>query len=260
MAHLVRRPQWLVGQALGVLTLAFHALALNSGPITLVQPLVISGIVIAVPLRAAISRSLPAAREMAGVLVAAAGLALFLVVAAPSVGSGTGLSGTALVLVLIALAAGSAVLLLGQRLTTGRHRAFLLGAAGGIFFALVAVTLKLTLAELPADGVLGVVVGWPLYACGAAGLGGVVCNQLAYRSARLSSSMPVLNAVDCLVAIGFGFVVFHEVPRHSAAALGLEGVALLALVSGLWLLARVESPVSPGSPVGEGDVVDRLVR
>ncbi len=37
-------------------------------------------------------------------------------------------------------------------------------------------------------------------------------NQLAYQAARLSVTMPVLNMVDVLVAIGFGSAVFGE--RH----------------------------------------------
>src|ERR1700709_1561307 len=62
--HLVQRPRWLLGQACGVVTVVFHAVALNFGPITLVQPLVVSGIVLAVPLRAGLARRLPGRREM----------------------------------------------------------------------------------------------------------------------------------------------------------------------------------------------------
>jgi glucose uptake protein GlcU len=75
-----------------------------------------------------------------------------------------------------------------------------------------------------------------------AGLGGVLGNQLAYRSARLSSSMPILNAVDCLVAIGCGFLIFHEVPHHSPTAVALEVLAFAALVAGLWMLSRIDAP------------------
>ena len=52
LRHLVGRPVWLVGQMMGTVALVMHAMALHFGPIALVQPLVISGIVLAVPVRA----------------------------------------------------------------------------------------------------------------------------------------------------------------------------------------------------------------
>ena len=50
------------------------------------QPLVISGIVLAVPVRAAIAHKLPPRRDVVAVLIAAIGLATFLVVSDPSSG------------------------------------------------------------------------------------------------------------------------------------------------------------------------------
>jgi hypothetical protein len=258
LGHLVRRPVWLIGQVLGVVTLAFHALALNAGPITLVQPLVISGIVLAVPLRSAIARRLPEAREMRGVLLAAAGLAGFLVVSAPSSGRSAEAGIKPLLIVGATLVVSAAVLASATRVSDPTRRAFLLGAAAGGFFALVAVTLKMSLAEVTAHGLPGLAGTWPVYALAVAGVGGVLGNQLAYRSARLSSSMPVLNAVDCLVAIGFGFVLFHEVPRHSLTEIGLEGLGLVALVAGLWILARIEArPLEAAGPNAQGLVGPR---
>src|SRR4051812_21831006 len=61
--YLLGRPTWLVGQVMAVVGFAMHAAALHYGPIALVQPIVISGIVFAVPLRAAISRRLPSRQE-----------------------------------------------------------------------------------------------------------------------------------------------------------------------------------------------------
>jgi hypothetical protein len=73
------------------------------------------------------------------------------------------------------------------------------------------------------------------------GVSGVAVNQLAYRTARLSASMPVLNVVDGAVALAFGYVVFHEVPRHDPLAILIELVAIVGLGVGLWVLARYEA-------------------
>jgi drug/metabolite transporter (DMT)-like permease len=253
LGHLVRRPIWLVGQVLGTLALVFHALALSSGPIALVQPLVISGIVLAVPVRAAIAHKVPPRRDVVAVLIAAVGLATFLVVSDPSSGEGTGLTTKALLLVLGCLAVAGLAVVCARRIADPTWRAFLLGAAAGILFALVAVLLKMSLELFSQDGLVGVVTNWPVYLLVLAGLGGILCNQLAYRSARLASSMPVLNVVDCLVALGFGYVVFHEVPRHSPGVLVIEGLALVAMLVGLWILTRdTESALEP-----EADATDQ---
>ena len=238
LGHLVRRPIWLVGQVLGTLALVLHGLALKSGPIALVQPLVISGIVLAVPVRAAISRRLPGRREVGAVLLAAVGLATFLIASAPSEGRPAGLGPLPLLMVLGCLGVAVCASGLAMRIVDPTGRAFLLGTAAGVFFALVAVLLKMSLDGAAADGLLGLLATWPPYVFVLSGLGGILCNQLAYRSARLSSSMPVLNVVDCLLALVFGYVVFHEAPRHSPGVLVLEGLALLAMLTGLWVLAR----------------------
>ena len=238
LGHLARQPLWFLGQGLGTVALVWHALALRYGPIALVQPLVISGIVLAVPVRAAISRTLPGRQEMLAVLLAAAGLAVFLVASAPSEGRRAGLGPLPLLMVLGFLALAAAAAVASGRMSDPTRRAALLGVASGTLFALVAVTLKMSLEQVAAGGLAAVVRTWPLYVLVVAGVGGVLGNQFAYRSARLSSSMPVLNVVDCLLAIAFGYVVFHEVPRRSPSALALEAVALAAMLIGLWVLAR----------------------
>jgi len=236
--HLVRRPLWLLGQLLGTLAFVMHALALRNGPITLVQPVVVSGIVLAVGVRAGMSRQLPRPWEIAAVLLAAAGLATFLVVSAPSPGPQPTLGAAALLTVLGCILIAVTAIGVAQRIANPTRRAFLLGAGAGILFALVAVLLKLSTTTFAEDGLTGLVSTWPPYLLLVAGLGGVLCNQVAYRSARLSSSMPALNVVNCLVALFFGYVVFHEVPRHTPAAVIVEVLALGAMLTGLWILAR----------------------
>ena len=258
LGHLVQRPIWLLGQSIGLVALVMHGLALSNGPIALVQPLVISGIVLAVPVRAALSRRLPGRREVGAVMLAAVGLAVFLIASAPVEGRGAGLGVLPLLLVLAGLALSFGAIALSGRVADPTRRAFLLGAAAGVLFALVAVLLKMSLDQLAADGLVSMLTSWPPYGLVVAGVGGVLCNQFAYRSGRLSSSMPVLNVVDCLVALAFGYVVFHEVPRHTPVALVVEILALGAMLTGLWILARdAVSQDQTSLPVAENDVPAR---
>ena len=64
LGYLIRRPPWLLGQVLATCAFALHAAALHLGPIAVVQPIVVSGIVWAVPARAALSRRMPSRAEL----------------------------------------------------------------------------------------------------------------------------------------------------------------------------------------------------
>ncbi len=241
LRYLVRRPPWLIGQLLATCAFALHASALHAGPIALVQPIVVSGIVWAVPARAALSRRLPSSAELQAVLVTALGLAVFLVASDPSKGARAGLGlGT------VALTLGGVAVALAANVTAGRirgnprRRAFFLGVVGGVLFGLVAGLLKLTLQELQDGGVGAMLASWSTYALLLAGAGGVLTNQRAYRTAGLSASMPALNIVNGLTSLAFGFTVFSEVPRHSPLFLLVEVLALGCMAVGLWLLVRLE--------------------
>lgn len=238
MRFLVRRPAWLLALALGPVGFTFHVLALHHGPIALVQPIAIMGIVFAVPVRAALSRSWPSATEVVAVGVTAAALAtLLLASAARTVEQVPGL------FVLFAggattVGAAVACLVLAGAVGAATPRAFLLGCASGLLFGLMAVLVEACQLYLDGYGALALLTSWLPYALVGAGVGGICVNQLAYRSARLSASMPVLNVVNCLLTLGFASVVFHEVPHHDLGSASVSVVALAAMAWGLWSLSR----------------------
>lgn len=250
LRHLMTRPWWLLGQLLGLLAFVFHGAALRNGPITLVQPIVISGVVCAVITRGAISRQWPSRRELGAVLLTAGALAAFLLASRPGEGSRHAFGWPFAALVAGCTAVAYVGVAVCRRLAKGPPRGFVLGVVAGILFGLVAALLKATQVISARDGWTGMLASWPLYALVVVGIGGVAVNQLAYRTARLSASMPVLNVVDGAVAITFGYFVFHEVPRHDPVALMIEIATLPALFVGLWVLARYEAE-SAERPVRE---------
>lgn len=241
LGYLVRRPPWLIGQFLATCAFVLHASALHAGPIAVVQPIVVSGIVWAVPARAALSRRLPSLAELRAVLVTASGLAVFLVASNPTSGrpAGLGLGTIALVLGGVVVAAAANVAASRVR-NDPRRKAFFLGVVGGVLFGLVAGMLKLTLQVVNTDGVLGLLTAWPTYGLLLAGAGGVLTNQRAYRTAGLSASMPALNIVNGMTSLTFGFTVFSEVPRHSPLFVALQAAALACMAVGLWMLVKLE--------------------
>ncbi len=231
LRFVVTQPPWLLGIGIGAVAFVLHALALKLGAIAVVQPIMIAGVVLAVPVRTALDRALPSRRELASVLVTAVGLATFLVMANPEPSTEPPDRQAVLLGTVLCLAAASAMGAISARADHPRSRALLLGIAAGILFGLVAALIKLVVGDLahPAD----LLTSWPLYVLAGAGICGMAINQRAYQIAPLSISMPVLNVVDVLVAIGLGAWAFGEPPAHGPTALVIQAAALACMAVGL---------------------------
>jgi drug/metabolite transporter (DMT)-like permease len=232
----VTRPAWLLGISIGAVAFVLHAAALKLGAIALVQPIMITGVVLAVPVRTALDRALPSGRELRSVLITAVGLSAFLVMANPVPSTDPPDRNAALIGTLLCFGSAAVVSAIGARSQRPRSHAMLLGIAAGILFGLVAALIKLVVGELerPVD----VLTSWPLWALVGAGVTGMAINQRAYQLAPLSMSMPVLNIVDVLVAIGLGAWAFGEAPAHGTAALVIQAVALACMAVGLHQIAQ----------------------
>ncbi len=78
LLHLARNPWWLTGTMLSFVGMLLHATALRWGSLAFVQPLLLVGLVLAIPVRAALERKLPLSRELRAVAITAVGLATYL--------------------------------------------------------------------------------------------------------------------------------------------------------------------------------------
>jgi len=240
--HLLRQPFWLLGMTASVVALGLYALAVATGPLGLVQPILISGIVFALPIRAALDHTIPSRQSLSSAAMIAAGLALFLVVASPAATSNQPdrLTG----LLFIAGGAPIAALLAHRGLReSGRTRGVLLGCAAGIALGLMAGALKMTVIGVahPVE-LLG---DWPVWAFVALAGWGTLLNQHAYREAPLSVSMPIVNILGPLIGIVFAGAVFGEAVNHRPLDVAVELLGLAGVVFGLLGLARAESQPLP---------------
>ena len=242
----VRHPLWVAGMLAEAVGFGLHALALHAGPITLVQPLLVTGLVFALPVRQLIERRRPEPAEIAWAALLAAGLATFLLSATPREGPAN--VPDALPALVASVLTGTGMLasgVIGLR-ARGRRAAAVLGFGAGLGFAAVAGLLKAVTDRLGAGG--GLLTYWPLYALVPAGLGGLLLNQIAFRTAPLRHSLPTLSTVDPIVSVIIGAVVFDEPFRHSPPALGVELVGLVAIIVPIVALTRryPEGSARPG--------------
>jgi hypothetical protein len=245
LMELARRPSWLVGIGLSAVGFGLHSAALALGSVALVQPIVVSATVFAVLIRAWLDRQLPALAEVGWATCTWAGLALFLSVTTFRSGQPMADGDVAGILLAGGVAVAAACALGGWRTKSPVRRGVLWGAAAGVLFGLVAGLLKIVITQVQ-GGALNIADHWPVWALLVTGGSGLLLNQRAYRAARLSVSMPVLNLIDVLVALLFATTVFGERLFNTPATVTAQLVALAAIGAGIWRLARhQECPADP---------------
>jgi drug/metabolite transporter (DMT)-like permease len=227
----LRHPLWIVGSVANLAGLGLHAVALRDGPLTLVQPLLVIGVIFTLPLRQVLEHRRPGRAEIGWAIALTLGLALFLVLATPANGPVQGADPAPMWVCAAAIAlAIASCLVAGRRTTTAR--AMLLGMAAGLLFAVAAALLKETTSVL-GHGAAALFTTWPGYALVAVGGAGLLLSQLAYRAGPLSASLPAITAVNPIVSVIIGVAVFDEPFRTAPGYLIGEvlGLALMAVAA-----------------------------
>jgi drug/metabolite transporter (DMT)-like permease len=253
VGRLVRRPLWLVGTAADVLGFAAQAGALGFGSLLVVQPILATTLLFALPAAAAGSgRRLPLADWLWAILLTA-GVAVFLQVGRPTEGADRAglarwlLAGGVLLPIVaccIAVAARAA----------GRRRPAALGVVSGTLFGAMSALTKSTVSLLSTD-VVTFLTAWEPYALLACAVGGLLAQQVAYQSGGIALSLPAIIVTEPVVASALGIGVLGESIRVSGAGWALIGGCCAAMLCGLVALARAEAELvqeSEGSPSAAG--------
>lgn len=237
LRHVVGQWRWLLGMVASLLGLALHVVALHLGSLSLVQPVVVTGLFFSLVFRDALDRQWPARRTLTWGAITAAGLALFLTAAGSTGGVPAPDDGHAALLIGVGLAVAAVLVWTAARLPA--VAGLLLGTAAGIVFGLVAGAIKAATEAWTAGHVL---TSWPAYAVCVLGPLGFLLNQRAYNRTRLPDYLPMLNLVNPLVSLAFGIMVYAERPNGDALSVTGEAVGLAAVLLGIFFLARTDAP------------------
>lgn len=238
LVDLAQQPIWLLSLLGQVGGSGLQLLALSSGPLVLVQPLLVSGLVFAVVIRSMLARQPPAGSVLLGASMCAAGLAVFLLLARPTGGIEWLSFGQALPLA-VGLGVLLVILLTIARRSTGEARTFALAGGAGVLYGVTAGVAKLALGLLQNSGVGALLRSWPLYAVLVIGPAGFILNQNAYQSNRsLAPALAVITVTDPLVGIGVGVLWLDEHLQPGIGPVIGQVLALMTLAAGVWLLAH----------------------
>lgn len=235
LKDLAKQKLWVAGISFAFLSYAFQSVALAFGPLALVQPLIITELLFALPLSAYLYGSRLAARDWFGVLLVAGGLAVAILEAAPTGGNPQPpLYRWLLLLAAVGAIAGGA-LAVGRTRGPGAIRASLYALAGASIMGTQSSLLDNTIQHLQ-DGFVATVTAWQTYLLIIASIVGLLLIQSAFQSGPLSASLPVFDSVQPIVAVVIGVVVFKEQLSASTASLVIAAAGLVAVGVGVVLL------------------------
>ena len=246
--YLPRQPLWLLGVAAAVGSFVFQALALHSGPMSVVQPLLVTELVFVLVLRRLWIRQDIARAAWASVLVVCVALAVFLTVAEPTGGKPTPQTAQWLSALLVFGGAIAAAAAAGTRGSPVR-RAAAFAVAGALAWALMAVFIKSATDTLAAFGLGGMLTRWPVYALAAAAAAGTLLEQSALHVGPLSVSQPLLVIINPLASIVLSIWLFDERFTDSPARITIAVLSFAVLAAGVTALSRTApQDLVPASP------------
>lgn len=239
---LLRRPWWWGGVAAMVTGAMIHVVALGFGPITLVQPIGVTSLILALPLDAWLERRRIHRAEWLGAVVLVVGLAGLFVLAEhqpsrvpPNAGLVLGtIVGVLVVAAVVALISGRA-----PPVPRAVVRAAVSGLCAGSTSGLVRVTFRLI-----QDGrspwliaaVLATVVVLPVAS--------ILLLQTAYRDGGLDAGLSTQITIDQVAAMAIGIVVLGE--RFALGPSGAVLASVSAVVAVTGLVTVIRSGPTPG--------------
>ncbi len=234
LAHALRSWVWLVGFALMIASFLLQAVALHFGRLSQVQPILVTELLFLVFILSTWFGYKSGLREWLSVAMVSAGLAGFLVFAAPKGGNrlpsdlgwivvgGSCVTG---IIVSVVLA------LRGPRW----WRAAMFGTGAAIGYAFTASLTKVV-THYAAQDFWTIFLHWETYGLVVFGILSVFLTQNAFHAGPIGASQAALVLVDPLVSIGIGIALFGDNVQTAGARGPLEAFSLLLLIAGgFWL-------------------------
>jgi hypothetical protein len=237
VVRLAHRPLWLAGLGADAVAYGLQALALGAGQLLVVQPVLTSGILFALPAGAWWSGRRLTRADFAWACILAAGLTAFLVLAGTNGGQDFASTEAWLVCAAVTVPLLVACTVAGSR-SFGTRRAVLFAFATGVLFGVTAALTKATVVLVDDHG-FGALGHWEPYALVVLGALGFVVNQRAFQAGSLTASLPTLTVVEPVVAAVIGITMLHEtVPTDGVLEWIGVAVSVIAMVVGTVVLSR----------------------
>lgn len=244
---LVRRPLWWVGTVSDVGGFLAQAAALAVGSLLLVQPLLVTTLLFALPLGARWAGHRLRAADWGWAALLAGSLAVFVAAGEPTAGVDRAPIAQWLPTAAV-LGAVLVVCLTGAAVRRGTGRALLLAVATGVLYGLTAAFTKGVVTTLD-DGVLAVATSWETYALLVVAAAGTVLQQSAFQAGALAASLPAVTVGEPVVGVAIGVTVLGEQLQADGLEWALIAVVVAVMVVATVALARSAARSAPQAAI-----------
>ena len=247
---LVRRPLWLGGVAADAAAFVAVAAALAVGRLVVVQPLIVTVLLFALPLSRRLTGRRITRSDWAWAVVLTVALAVIVMIGDASNGRDTVPTREWMVAAGIAAVPFVAAVTVASR-RKGPARALLLGIAAGILFGFNDALIT-TVTKTLDHGLLEVLGNWPVYSLVVVLVTGTYLQQASYQAGALQASLPAITGLEPVVGMILGLTLFHERFRaHGPLALSLLAGSMVVGGVAVVVLARAQGRAESGEPAGE---------
>ena len=238
-ARLLRDRQWWLGSVVAAVGFALQAAALGLGSVLLVQALLVTSLLFALPINARATHRRVTRWEWLWAALLAAAVVVIVTVGNPTEGHSRASleTWTAVVAVL-----GPALVLcvVGANVVKGPVSAVLLGVVSGALWGLFAVLTKGVVDRID-DGLWELVRTPELYVWAVVAIAGTAFQQSSFRAGSLTASLPTMTVAEPVVGSVLGIVVLGEALRPGDAGWFTLIVAVVVMVVATAALARGEA-------------------
>jgi drug/metabolite transporter (DMT)-like permease len=260
LIRLIAVPIWLFGTLILLIGYAAQGAALDRGRLVVVQPLMVTTIVWALPLGHWLTSQHVVRRQVMGAGAVVVGLALFVLVGDPD--SGVDDAATrGLVMSAVVISAVVVLLMLWLRTKTAPSlRAAVLGLCAGLLFGLSATFAKPVINDLH-SGIAAAAGDWRTWALLGFGFVAFLLQQLSLATGQLAPAMAAVSVSNPAISVILGILLFEERLTRPGWHVIVAGAALLAALGGALLitLANRETQMPGQPPVKDSALTDETL-
>ena len=244
--RLLRDGQWWLGSLVAAVGFALQAVALGLGSVLLVQALLVTSLLFALPINARASHRRVTRWEWMWAALLAAAVVVIVTVGNPTAGHSRASLDTWTAVVVV-LGPALVACVLGANVLKGPASAVLLGVVSGALWGLFAVLTKGVVDRLD-DGLLALARTSELYVWALVAIAGTAYQQSSFRAGSLTASLPTMTVAEPVVGSVLGIVVLGETLRPGDAGWLTLFVAVGVMVVATAALARGEATASVKQP------------
>ena len=208
LVSLAKQRAWLLGTVCLLFAYAVQAVALDDGKLAIVQPLLVTTVVFALPLGYWLTGQQVSRRQALGAVVVIVGLAVFAVFGDPAAGNSNAPADEWAIAIVIIGALSGFLLVLASR-NDGVKRAAYYGIVSGALFGLSACLVKPTLSALH-ESVGAVLSSWEFYGMAVAGIIAFVLQQVSLGVGFLATSVSAVSVTNPIVSVTLGALILDE--------------------------------------------------